>query len=1080
MSNELRERLHELSTELPHRDAGGRGEELASEAIGDMFVELGLQTDIDGFNCPEALRINRIVYMLLLVIASVICYAAPGLRGLSILLAVIGLVLMYLSFSKTDPFASVLSKTESQNVIGRYSPKEISNSPRRSKIVITAYYDVQRPSIFQMPALRAKFPILRKVFAFAGPVMLICCIVCTFPLPDVATLIFSIIGLVGAVIMVLAIIDQFLGSILKPSKGANCNASGLAVMMALAQKVVTAEVRPTSTSRGSMGTEGAGAATAAGVAMLGDDEAAYTEGDLNWLDAPDQNEDFEGVDVDSEVNAGRTEDFDAVSPDTDDTFTWDYPEPAVGYDSEFAMVAALARKRHEREMAEQKEGDEQDGETSELGSTSDGAPAASDAQVLAAGSDLYFVDSPEVVAAKLSSAQEHKTDAMEESARSSEAEETPATEGSTPASIQKPSAVVPVPSAVPAPAIPAAALQATSASTGRAKSKPSWWTKVEEEKERGEIGQGDSGDLTLRSRFADAPAYAEPEEPVEEPAEEEVAEEAPTDVAESAPIDADASSDESLEDASAQLTQPAQPMESPAETTPVSQDEDASSSEDAANAPVEESTEELAEESTEEPVDSDAFANAADTELTSEIQLDAADTELTSEIQLDVADAKVEPAPTPAAPSDPSATMAFTPDPISDSDKVAEASVDERGGDDEQGESSPVQQDIESITADLREMLSGGEGARAIDIPSVDIAHASDTQIDDAERGVVRDSLLNLPLVGSGETEITMGGESLQPGLDLTELSDRDMRIDSSFGQSNLTGAFAPLDASGVMPAVTSEMLEQYNDGDGDIYIDDVDDSLLDAQYNDEGTYVGTVPMDEPRRKGRFSLFGGRKEKKSGRSRRRRRDEGYDQSAAEWLGVSDDYNARSEGAEIGSWDNFDDDDPDWRGGAYGGTEAANRNAIDMLSDELLNKEIWFVALGASGASGAGMRNLLKTRSSELRHARIINLEAIGAGDLYYTAYEPKGIFKRRVDSRMQRLVEKSASDAKVDIEPVDLSWRNTQATVAMDLGARAITLISLDEGTVPGWRWTDDTEDIVSDKNLEGVFKLLIELLKNC
>ena len=80
---------------------------------------------------------------------------------------------------------------------------------------------------------------------------------------------------------------------------------------------------------------------------------------------------------------------------------------------------------------------------------------------------------------------------------------------------------------------------------------------------------------------------------------------------------------------------------------------------------------------------------------------------------------------------------------------------------------------------------------------------------------------------------------------------------------------------------------------------------------------------------------------------------------SDWLGVEDDYDAKKSGRGIGSWDNFEDDDDGWKGGA---TSSDGASAEDMLSavasmgdDELLGHDIWFVATGASDCDGAGMR-----------------------------------------------------------------------------------------------------------------------------
>lgn len=1568
---DLMDRVHELSTELPAHDVGGRGEEIASETIGDMFVKLGLKTDIDGFTCPGGLRIVRSVYMLLVVAAAFICFASPSLSALAVVLAAAGLVLIYFSFFKTDVLAKLFIKTESQNVIGRYIPPALSTSPRRSKIVIAAHYDVERPSIFHMPALRAYYPIVQKAVIIACAVVLLCCILCLFPLPDVVKTVFAVIALIGAALMIFSIVNQLSAALLKPSKGANSNASSLATMIALAEKVVTAEVVTPKQDQ-----EQEAMTSMRPIDSSIDAELAY---DSHGAGPTSNSDVYRDSRADNE-NYG------------DETFVKRGKEGQ--YESEFARLAALAQKR---QQATEQENAQSKGEDQDPGSHAGSEVAAAISQAEAAASDasgegssIIFVDTPASVAAKLSQ-QDKQSDASDSNqlrTPSSEQTETfdpnqietsgsiifvdtPASvaaklaqqgkqaeasdsQPTTPSSESTSSAVsssevsslgsplgpsdsaavgsVPeqgaqapreqearpqaeidasqqgfsassfAPTDVSTEAMQLAESAAISASkasratrpimsaqfsrdskfyrsqnarraevsrtpvrSSAAKSRnqrprksrmPSWWSKVKEDKDQGIIGNKQE-ESSSRSRFADAPAYKDPDgsiaaeearrfieakEAARKAAEEErkaaeeaarkAAEEARQLAAEEARKAAEEArraaeeqtreteeeqaklkaAEEARRKAAAKTAEAAETQEESAESEPAAEGsaaevaaasaevEDSAGSaaavgvaaEDSATASAEVETEDTgktdveSESSTDTSVEADAEAESeATTEADAEAEADTAteadaETETDTAIEADAAaeadatteaeaeteteaeaeatsedSAKEAPAAsteaeatskpaesgestesgepvveksetaepesteakdttdaespetvrpesteaedtTDAEPSeaaepesdasaattpesadaeesvseadadkatddthpsassanedessqaassdsststeaaetvdsdseeieeiqaeivfesdavdvsenidtaagqeadapgyedvdgsaagvvDPGSTIAYTPKPISQWDRIAAVSAkarwhreeeevppvpepveiplrepesepgwpsgsyrfarsrytadndenqqafheeisdfsrdnylqaDSRGRKADYEQSSSLDlSDMSAITEDLHNILSGGadsvgtdsvgadsagaDSAGAAGAPQADAASALQTDSanvpqvsnlpsneglkSDSKHGrssteVVRESLLDLPLVGSNETEITMSGDSRQRGLDLGGLTEQDSRS-NTLGQTNLTGAFAPLDASGVMPAVTSEMLNQYNEGES-LYIDDADDSSFNALYNDEGSYVGAINV-EPAKKRRFSFFGNRKSKK------RRREE-LETSASEWLGVSDDYDARVEGGYIGSWDNFDEDDSDWRGGAFGApSESANRDAIDALSDELLNKEIWFVALGAAGASNAGMRDLLKTHASELKHARIVNLDSIGAGDLFYTTAEPKGFFSRQVDPRMQKLVQQAARAARVDIEPTNLTWKNTQATTAMDMRARAITIIALDEnGTIPGWRWLDDTEDIVSRNNLNDVFKLLIELIKNC
>lgn len=112
---------------------------------------------------------------------------------------------------------------------------------------------------------------------------------------------------------------------------------------------------------------------------------------------------------------------------------------------------------------------------------------------------------------------------------------------------------------------------------------------------------------------------------------------------------------------------------------------------------------------------------------------------------------------------------------------------------------------------------------------------------------------------------------------------------------------------------------------------------------------------------------------------------------SDWLGVEDDYDAKKSGRGIGSWDNFEDDNDGWKGGA---TSSDGASSEDMLSavasmgdDELLGHDIWFVATGASDCDGAGMKAFLASHRDKLRGVFFINLESVGAGRLSVVTVE---------------------------------------------------------------------------------------------
>ena len=90
------------------------------------------------------------------------------------------------------------------------------------------------------------------------------------------------------------------------------------------------------------------------------------------------------------------------------------------------------------------------------------------------------------------------------------------------------------------------------------------------------------------------------------------------------------------------------------------------------------------------------------------------------------------------------------------------------------------------------------------------------------------------------------------------------------------------------------------------------------------------APAAKPQKRGLGGLFGRKKKNEQ-------------DSMSDWLGVEDDYDAKKSGRGIGSWDNFEDDDDGWKGGATSSDGASDEDMLaavaSMGDDELLGHDI---------------------------------------------------------------------------------------------------------------------------------------------
>lgn len=213
-----------------------------------------------------------------------------------------------------------------------------------------------------------------------------------------------------------------------------------------------------------------------------------------------------------------------------------------------------------------------------------------------------------------------------------------------------------------------------------------------------------------------------------------------------------------------------------------------------------------------------------------------------------------------------------------------------------------------------------------------------------------------------------------------------------------------------------------------------------------------------------------------GRKRKNEQD-----SMSDWLGVEDDYDAKKSGRGIGSWDNFEDDNDGWKGGA---TSSDGASSEDMLSavasmgdDELLGHDIWFVATGASDCDGAGMKAFLASHRDKLRGVFFINLESVGAGRLSVVTVEGEQQLLKG-DRRIMNLVSKVCKSFHVDCGALEMPYAKTDAYAALEASRRALTIAGVDGTRLACARTEDDLPHNVNPTNIATVSEVVTEVIR--
>ena len=351
----------------------------------------------------------------------------------------------------------------------------------------------------------------------------------------------------------------------------------------------------------------------------------------------------------------------------------------------------------------------------------------------------------------------------------------------------------------------------------------------------------------------------------------------------------------------------------------------------------------------------------------------------------------------------------------------------------------------------------------------------------------------------------------------------------SATGSVSKAGSFAPMGMTGTFAPVGDELIENVDPD--EVYVDDADDSDYEGGVTETGAFAGPGYVEMPKSRVRrfFDRFG-----------KKNKDE--EVSPQEWLDVDEDFEARSVGAARGGWESFQQDAYDetnsfseyeetddyidngafaddeidefeddgfgkdsrpWQGGAFSRRRLVDKDEeIDeedmpvappepdpgQLSDELqqiyqfrnpdVNVEVWFVALGSELAGNAGMKAFLAEHGNELRGSVIINMTALGAGEL--SLIEREGKFRRvAASSRMKRYMKKASQATGIESTTASIKWSESASSVALRHGFQAMSIAGMNGSKPAYFAQGDDVLENIDPETLYRNAEFVMELLKN-
>ena len=255
-----------LSVDIGPRPATTDFEYQAAGWIGEQMEAHGLAPSVQEFESPRTYAWAFVIYHALTLTAAVVSGLTDWvwLTAICFVVAAAVAVVLYLDLDTRFGLSDLMPKGPSQNVIARHVPRAMTGD-RRRRIVIVAHYDSARASLAFAPSAVKGFPVtfaLMKWATWLTPVM----ILLQLALPAWADpWVWYATMLVAIYLVVPLVINVHRELAMDWVDGANDNASGVAALLGVLDRVLPREDDEASPAQTSGRLYGADAVRAAGV-----------------------------------------------------------------------------------------------------------------------------------------------------------------------------------------------------------------------------------------------------------------------------------------------------------------------------------------------------------------------------------------------------------------------------------------------------------------------------------------------------------------------------------------------------------------------------------------------------------------------------------------------------------------------------------------------------------------------------------------------------------------------------------------------------------------------------------------------
>lgn len=252
--------VEQLSQVIGARPAGTEEEQQAGFFIEKYLKEeAGLPTETEEFNCNPAFELPRVICCVATAVLAILTIFLPLTIVPALVLTIIFAVLFALETFGITPISNLNKKGISQNIVARFVPGEQnaaqsaaaaadalsgassgsrSSSRRKRKIIFVAHYDTGKVRAELKGPLFSALNIIHWI-ELVGVVLIpiILFIRLLTSASDALLTVLTVLISVSAAAALLPVISFILHQTAQYNNGANCNASGVAVMAEVARRI---------------------------------------------------------------------------------------------------------------------------------------------------------------------------------------------------------------------------------------------------------------------------------------------------------------------------------------------------------------------------------------------------------------------------------------------------------------------------------------------------------------------------------------------------------------------------------------------------------------------------------------------------------------------------------------------------------------------------------------------------------------------------------------------------------------------------------------------------------------------------